>query len=444
MKFIPHDYQNTAIRFIENNDVSALILDMGLGKTVITLTAIAELIATGEVNKVLVVAPLRVARDTWSNEVNKWEHLNYLRLSVVVGSAKERLDALKSDADVYVINRDVLPWLLTNIKQAPKFDMIVIDELSSFKNYRSQRFKSLRKIKGRDTKMVGLTGTPASNGLMDLFAEIGILDGGEHLGRYITHYRDKYFDKYGDWSYVLRNGAEERIYQAIEPISISMKAVDYLDMPEKVLFNDYVAMEKDEKEKYNYLRKNFILSLDENTVIDSKSAATLSMKLSQLANGFLYDEEKNIHPVHNHKVEALEEIVEEANGKPVLVAYWFKADLKAIQSTIKDAKELKTSEDFRAWNEGKIRVALIHPASAGHGLNLQEGGNILVWYGLTWSLELYEQTNARLYRQGQKAGSVIIRHILTKGTIDEQIIRALEGKRLTQDALIEAIKVSLT
>lgn len=443
MNFVPHKYQEKAIDFIQDNDVAMLILDMGLGKTVITLTAISELIASGEVTKVLVVAPLRVARDTWKQEVDKWEHLKWLKLSVAVGNAKDRIKAFSTDSDIYITNRENIPWLLTNIKSAPKFDMIVIDELSSFKNHSSQRFKCLRKIKKPNTRMVGLTGTPCSNGLMDLFAEVGILDDGKHLGRYVTHFRANYFDKYGNWTFVLKPGAEEAIYKAIEPISISMKAVDYLDMPELINMYDYVDMNGEEQKIYKKLKEEFILPLADNTVIDASSAATLSSKLSQLASGFLYDEEKRIHEVHKHKVEALKDIIEEAQGEPILIAYWYKADLKRILSEVPNAKELNSSNDFDEWNKGKIEVALIHPASAGHGLNLQSGGNVICWYGITWSLELYEQTIGRLYRQGQKNSSVIVRHILTRGTIDEKVIKALREKDTTQKALIDAIKAEV-
>lgn len=443
MKFNPHNYQQLAINFVETNNVSALILDMGLGKTIITLTAIAELIASGEVNKVLVVAPPRVARDTWANELTKWDHLKWLNLITLTCEARQRLIRLKSDADIYVISRECLPWLLNHIKEAPNFDMIVLDELSGFKNYASQRFKCLRKIKRPGTRMVGLTGTPTSNGLMDLFGEIGILDDGVHLSRYITHFRDKYFNKYGDWTYVLKEGAEEEIYKAIAPISISMKATDYLDMPDKVIMLDYVDMTSEEWKKYKYLRDNYILPLGDATIIDAKSAATLSSKLSQLASGFLYDEDKKAHKLHDHKVEALQEIIDEAQGKPVLVAYWYKSDLETILEHVPGARVLKSSKDFDDWNCGIIKVGLIHPASAGHGLNLQQGGNILVWYAVTWSLELYEQTIGRLYRQGQTSSTVVIRHILTRGTIDEKIYKALEGKNTTQQALIDAIKAEV-
>ena len=443
MKFTPHDYQKYCVDFVEENPTAALILDCGLGKTAIALTAINDMLYDSfTVSKVLVVAPLRVARDTWPDEIQKWDDFKHLRPAVIVGDTKTRLNALNSESDIYIINRENIPWLAENKPKSLHFDLIVIDELSSFKNHRSKRFKALRQMIRKDTRMVGLTGTPTSNGLMDLFAEIGILDGGEHLGRYITHFRDRYFNHFGQWDYTLKKGAEEEIYEAIRPITISMKALDYLDMPDLVVQNEYAEMDPNEKKLYKQLKEDYVLFKDD-TVIDAKTAATLSGKLSQLANGFLYDENKKVLDLHSRKLDVLLDIIEEAQGQPLMVAYWYQADRDKILKAVKGTRELKSSQDIKDWEAGKISVALIHPASAGHGLNLQHGGYILIWYGLTWSLELYEQTIGRLYRQGQTSSRVVIKHIITKGTIDERIINAIKAKDTTQQAMIDAVKAEL-
>ena len=447
MKYKPHDYQKYAADFIITHPISALLLDMGLGKTSITLTAINNLLFDSfEVHKVLVVAPLRVARDTWSAEIEKWEHLKNLRYSVVVGTEQERLNALRTPADIYIINRENVQWLVEESGLPFDYDMAVIDELSSFKNHQSKRFKAFMKVRPKLKRIVGLTGTPASNGLMDLFAEFKLLDMGERLGRLIGQYRNTYFqpDKRNGmviYSYKPLPNAEQQIYDKISDITISMKATDHLKMPE-LISSEYMDQLSDkEREKYDRLKKDLVLSTEDNEVT-AANAASLSNKLSQMANGAVYSNDESVIEIHDRKLDALEDIIESMNGRPLLVAYWFKHDLERIRKRF-EIREIKSSRDISDWNSGKIPVALIHPASAGHGLNLQSGGSTLVWFGLTWSLELYQQTNARLWRQGQTADTVVIQHIISKGTIDEQIMKALKAKDTTQAALIAAVKADM-
>lgn len=446
MKYKPHKYQQFAMEFILAHPIAAVLLSMGLGKTVITLTAIKELLYERfEVNKVLVIAPLRVGRDTWPAEIGKWDHLKDLSCSVAIGTREERLAALRTKADIYIINRENVQWLVEESGRPFDYDMVVIDELSSFKNYTAKRFKSLMSVRSKVKRIVGLTGTPSSNGLMDLFAEFKVLDYGKRLGRYISRYREKYFvpDKRNAqvvFTYKLRPGAEEQIYEAISDITISMTAEDYLDMPPCIHNVVTVPLSEREREVYDGFRKEMVISLG-GQEIDAKNAAALSNKLLQMANGAVYDEEHAVHHIHDRKLDALEDLIEAANGKPVLVGYWFKHDLARIRERFQ-VRELKTSQDFTEWNAGKIPVGVIHPASAGHGLNLQYGGCTLIWFGLTWSLELYQQTNARLWRQGQKE-SVVIHHILTQGTMDEMVMAALHRKDQTQTALIDAVKAVL-
>lgn len=447
MKYNPHDYQRYAAEFIITHPVSALLLDMGLGKTSITLTAINDLLFDSfEVHKVLVLAPLRVARDTWSSEIEKWEHLKNLRYSVVIGTAQERLKALHTPADIYIINRENIQWLVEESGLPFDFDMAVIDELSSFKNHQSKRFRAFTKVRPKLKRIVGLTGTPAGNGLMDLFAEFKLLDMGERLGRLIGQYRNTYFqpDKRNGmviYSYKPLPNAEQQIYEKISDITISMKAADHLKMPELISAEYTVQLSEKEKEKYDRLKKDLILATEDNEVT-AANAASLSNKLSQMANGAVYSDDESVIEIHDRKLDALEDIIESMNGRSLLVAYWFKHDMERIRKRF-EVREIRSSEDISDWNSGKIPVALIHPASAGHGLNLQSGGSTLVWFGLTWSLELYQQTNARLWRQGQTADTVVIQHIVAKGTIDEQIIKALKTKDTTQAALIAAVKADL-
>lgn len=449
MKYDPHDYQKYSARFIVDNPVSAIFLSCGLGKTVITLTAIEELMHDRfEVRKVLVIAPLRVGLGTWPQEIEKWDHLKGLTYSVAIGTEIERKTALMAKADICIINRENVEWLVKNC--AFDFDMVVIDELSSFKSGQTKRFKSLLKVRPKIKRIVGLTGTPSSNGLMDLWAEYRLLDMGKRLGRYIGQYRRDFFipDKRNQqiiFSYKPVAGAEECIYKLISDITISMKSVDYLKMPECVMNEVGVSMNEDEEAKYETLRKEMVLSLD-GTDIDAINAAALSNKLLQMANGAVYDEDGKAVTIHDKKLDAIEDLIEGANGKPVLIAYWFKHDLERISERLNARHitfaKIDGNESIRKWNDGEIPVALIHPASAGHGLNLQTGGSTLIWFGLTWSLELYQQTNARLWRQGQKQ-TVVIHHIISKGTIDENVMKALEKKDKTQSALIDAVKANL-
>ncbi len=446
MKYEPHNYQTFATDYIITHPVAAVFLDCGLGKTVITLTAIEELMFNSfEVTKVLVVAPLRVAKNTWSAEIEKWEHTTNLRYSVVVGTEAERKAALRRKADVYIINRENIQWLIEKSGYNFDFDMLVIDELSSFKSHQSKRFKALMKVRPTINRVIGLTGTPSSNGLMDLWAEFRLLDLGKRLGRFITHYREQFFkpDKSNGnivYSYKPRDNAEDEIYSRISDITISMRAKDYLNMPECIYTTYPVYLSLLEEENYNTLRKELIVNLGDKEV-DAANAAALTGKLLQMANGAVYAE-GDCTSIHEHKLDALEDIIESMNGKPLMVAYWFKHDLQRIKHRF-DVREIKTPADIKDWNAGKIPIAVIHPASAGHGLNLQNGGSTLVWFGLTWSLELYQQTNARLWRQGQKADTVVIHHIITKGTMDEKVMKNLSEKEKTQDALIDAVKAVL-
>jgi SNF2 family DNA or RNA helicase len=446
VKYKPHEYQSYATEFILSHPISAVFLEMGLGKSVITLSAIFDLcLDSFLVCKVLVIAPLRVARDTWPAEINKWDHLKGLSYSVVVGTEKERIDALKKQSTVYIINRENVDWLVHKSGIPFHFDMVVIDELSSFKSYGAKRFKSLLKVRPSVKRIVGLTGTPSSNGLMDLWAEFRILDLGQRLGRYISHYRNTYFkpDKRNAqivFSYKPLPGAEEEIYNQISDITISMKSTDYLKMPEYVSNEVFVTLSEKEWKVYSDFKEDMVANLGDEE-IDAVNAAVLSGKLLQMANGAVYDSENKAHVIHDKKLDALEDLIEGANGKPVLVAYWYKHDLERIKDRF-PVRQIQSSKDIEDWNNSKIPIAVIHPASAGHGLNLQSGGSTLIWFGLTWSLELYQQTNARLYRQGQK-NTVIVHHIITKDTIDEDVLLALTKKEKTQDALIDAVKANL-
>ena len=452
MEFKPHDYQKYATEFIESHPIAAVILQMGLGNTVCTLTAIEHLMYdTFEVSKVLIVAPLRVAKVTWSDEIDKWDHLSHLTYSVAVGSEKERLSALKKKADLYMINRENLQWLIEKSGLPFDYDMVVLDELSSFKSWQSKRFRAFMKVRPKVQRVVGLTGTPSSNGLMDLFAEFKCLDMGERLGRFITQYRNAFFipDRMNGqvvYSYKLRPFAEEEIYRRIGDITISMKALDHLKMPELIENRYPVYMDDGEKQQYESMKKNLILPYLENEAITAANAAALSGKLCQMANGAVYSDEGSVAHIHDRKLDALEDIIEAAQG-PILLCYWFKHDLELITRKLDELKveyaRISSDGSIRMWNEGKFQVGLIHPASAGHGLNLQAGGNHIVWFGLTWSLELLEQTNARLWRQGQRAETVVVQYLVTAGTIDERILDAISKKEKDQNALIDAVKAQL-
>lgn len=446
MKYLPHEYQRYATEYIKSHPIAAVFLSMGLGKTSITLSALMDLLFDEfKIHKVLIVAPLRVARTTWPEEIQKWDHLKMLTYSVAVGTEQERLQALSRKADIYIINRENVPWLVE--KTYFDFDMLVIDELSSFKSWQSKRFKALMKVRPLVKRIVGLTGTPSSNGLMDLFAEFNVLDMGERLGRFIGRYRDTYFlpDKRNGfvvYSYKPQADAEERIYKKISDITISMKADNFLKMPELVSTEVSVALSKKEKKIYDRMKKELVLKSDVGEITASNTAA-LTGKLMQMANGAVYGDDGKIAEIHGRKLDALEDIVESANGNSVLVAYWYKHDLERIMRRFPEAEVISSDEAVAKWNRGDIQLGLIHPAAAGHGLNLQAGGSHLVWFGLTWSLELYQQTNARLHRQGQKSETVVIQHIVTKGTIESRILKALKRKDTSQEALLEAVKAEV-
>ena len=455
MNYTPHAYQQYAIDFIESHPIAAVILDMGLGKTSVTLTASADLMFDRfEISRVLVIAPLRVARMTWPDELRQWDHLRHLTYAVAVGTEQERRAALLQGADITIINRENLPWLVEKSRLPLHYDMLVIDELSSFKNSQAQRFKAFMKLRPSASRVVGLTGTPSSNGLMDLFAEYRCLDMGQRLGRFIGRYRAAYFtpEKTNGnivYSYRLRPGAEDQIYERISDITISMKAMDHLKMPELIKNRYPVKLSASEREAYNRLKEDLIISpsLTDDSTITATNAAALANKLSQLANGCVYDDDGRPLVFHDRKLDALEDILEAAMS-PVLVCYWFKHDLKRISERL-DALHIKYTEirdpaSIRCWNAGKLQVGLIHPAAAGHGLNLQQGGHTMVWFGLTWSLELYEQCIARIWRQGQQSQTVVVTHIITERTIDEQILRALDAKSQTQEALISAVKAEIS
>lgn len=451
-EFKPHDYQKFAADFIMTHPISAVILFLGAGKTVITLTAIEKLMYEDfEVGKVLIIAPLRVAKVTWKDEILKWQHLRHMSYAVAVGTEKERMEALHKNADITIINRENLQWLIEKSGVPFDYDMVVIDELSSFKNWQSKRFRAFMKVRPKVKRIVGLTGTPAPNSLMDLFAEFKCLDMGERLGRFITQYRTGYFtpDKMNGqivYSYKLLPGAEERIYEKISDITISMKALDHLKMPELISNRYPVYMDEAEEAKYQAMKNDLILPFKEEDEITAANAAALSGKLCQMANGAVYSDNGETVHIHDRKLDALEDIIEAAQG-PILLCYWFKHDLERITNRLDELKvgysKISSEESIRKWNEGKYQVGLIHPASAGHGLNLQHGGNVIVWFGLTWSLELYDQTNARLWRQGQQASTVVVQHIVTAGTIDERILDAISKKEKGQNALIDAVKAEL-
>lgn len=448
MKFTPHTYQKFATQKIIKQPAVGLFLDMGLGKTVCALTAASELLHNYyEVSKVLVIAPYRVARDTWPAEIAKWDHLQYLKLSVVLGPPKERITALRTPADIYVINRENVVWLVNYYGGKWPFDMVIIDELSNFKSPKAKRFRALRKVRPLIKRIVGLTGTPAPNGLIDLWAQIYLLDQGERLGKTITGYKNRYFvpgrrNQHIIYDWVLKPEAEEAIYKKISDICVSMKSEDWLKMPEVIYREIKVKLPEEAREKYDQLERDLLLPYANGDVI-ADTAATLTGKLLQMANGAVYNEFKEVQTIHDAKLDALEDVIEAANGKPVLVFYAFRHDLAGIQRRFPEAKILDKAEDIQAWNEGKISIALVHPGSAGHGLNLQAGGNIIVWFGLTWSLELYTQANARLNRQGQKHKNVIIHHLVAEDTIDEDVMKSLENKDRTQEALMRAVKARI-
>ncbi|EGQ2832927.1 DEAD/DEAH box helicase [Staphylococcus pseudintermedius] len=446
MNFIPHDYQKYSIDKIIENKKYGLFLDMGLGKTVSTLTAFSDLQLL-DTEKMLVIAPLNVAKDTWADEINKWEHLKHLRVSKVLGTPKQRLAALSKEADIYITNKENTKWLCDQYKKDWPFDMVVIDELSTFKNPSSQRFKAIRKKLPLMKRFVGLTGTPSPNSLLDLWAQVYLIDRGERLETSFSRYRERFFkpthqisDHVFNWE--LRGGSEEKIYELIEDVCLSMKASDYLDMPERIDTVQSVNLSSKERKLYDELEKHYILESEEDGTIVAQSGASLSQKLLQLSNGAVYTDDESVRHLHDRKLDKLEEIIEESQGQPLLVFYNFKHDKERIMERFDEVVTLDDESYKDRWIEGKVKILLAHPASAGHGLNLQKGGHIIVWFGLTWSLELYQQANARLYRQGQ-THTTIIHHIMTDNTIDQKVYQALQNKELTQEDLMQAIKARI-
>lgn len=442
-KFTPHGYQAYCTERIISDRSLGLFLDMGLGKTVITLTAVNELMYNRfEVSKVLVIAPKKVAESTWSCEAQKWEHLKHLRISKILGTVSQRIRALNTPADVYVINRENVPWLVDYDSNAWRFDMVVVDELSSFKSNKAQRFKSLCYVRPHIRRFVGLTGTPASNGLIDLWAQVYLLDGGERLGKKITHFRTRYCEceTHGGHftTYSMKPGAEDSIKAAISDICISMKSEDYLQLPDCMTVDVPVIMDAKAKKRYSDFERDMLLQVDEST-LDAGTAAVLTGKLLQFANGAVYDEDKNVVEIHSCKLDVLAEIIEGLNGQHALLFYNFQHDLARITTRFAKSglkiRQLKTDKDKQDWNDGKIDILLAHPASAGYGLNLQQGGHHIIWFGLNWSLELYEQANKRLHRQGQQE-TVIIHRLITQDTRDIDVAAALEGKSDVQNTLL--------
>ena len=447
MRYVPHEYQKYAIDKLLKCDSAGLFLDMGLGKTVISLTVVNELLYNYfDISNVLVIAPLRVAQTTWPDEVRKWDHLQHLTISKILGSVKERRAALNTPADIHIINRENVAWLVEECGKDWPFDMVVIDELSSFKSTKAKRFRALRRVRPCIKRIVGLTGTPAPNGLIDLWPQIYLLDQGERLGKTVTGYRNRYFNPgrrngYVVYDWVLKPGAEEAIYEKLDDICVSMKSEDWLQMPERIDREVVVRIPEAARARYDQLERDLLLPYEGGDVT-ADNAAVLSNKLLQMANGAVYDENGSTREIHQAKLEALDDILEAANGQPVLVFYNYQHDRDRILKHIPTARVLDTEDDIEKWNQGEIPVMLAHPASAGHGLNLQAGGSVIVWFGLTWSLELYQQANARLYRQGQNK-SVIIHHLVAEGTIDEDVMRALERKDTGQEALLAAVKARI-
>lgn len=452
MEYRPHEYQRYAIRYVEEHPVSALLLDCGLGKTSVTLTALADLMFDSfEVSRTLVVAPLRVAAVSWPEEIRKWDHLKGLRYAVAVGTEEERREALRKRADITIVNRENVAWLVEDSGFPFDWDCLVVDELSSFKNHRAKRFRVLMRVRPMAKRVIGLTGTPSANGLMDLWAEYRLLDMGERLGRYLTRFRERWFrpDRRSAlrvFSYKPLPGAEEEIYKAIGDITVSMRSTDHLAMPSLVVCERTVVLSGEEREAYRRLKEDMVAGW-RGKELTAGSAAVLSGKLLQLANGSVYADDGSVAEVHSRKLDALEDLVEEAAGKPMLVAYWYRHDLERIEKRLRDLgvvfADLRSAESIRRWQAGELAVGLIHPASAGHGLNLQDGGGTIVWYGPIWSLELYRQTNARLWRQGQKERTVVVIRIVAEGTIDSRVLEALEGKDRVQERLLDAVKTEV-
>ncbi len=446
-EFTPHDYQVVAYKWAKEKPYCGLFLDMGLGKTVVSLTVIHEMLYDSlQYERTLVIAPKKVAEDTWIREAAKWERTKHLRVSRVLGTAAQRLAALKREADIYVINRENVVWLVEHLGNAWNFDFVIIDELSSFKNPKSKRFRALRKVRPLMDRVVGLTGTPIPNGYLDLWSQVYLLDRGERLGKTLTKFRQQFFDSsYRPWGqeYKLKPGAEAEINKRIKDICLSMKAKDYLQMDEPLLIDVPVVLTAKELILYQTLERDAVLEITGGDVITAANAAAVTTKLLQIANGAVYSETKEVHHVHNQKLERLAEMIEEANGRPVMVFYSFKHDQDRIKDYLKiKVRDLENEKDIADWNAGKIPVLLAHPASCGHGLNLQDGGNIMIWFGLTWSLELYQQAVARLHRQGQ-GSQVIIYRLIAEGTADEDVANSLLDKEGTQEGFLERLNARI-
>lgn len=445
-KFVPHQYQQYAIDFLLQHEQAGLFLDMGLGKTVITLTALKQLKKKGEIDKTLVVAPKIVAENVWKQEPKKWDHLQDLSFSYILGSPKKREKALKVKADIYVITRDNVAWLVDYLKDTWFFDTLVLDELSSFKNHQSKRFKKLKKIRPYVKRVIGLTGTPIPNGYMDLWAEMYLLDMGERLEKYITRYRRKYFYEINRWSFIdykLKPDVNKIIDRKISDICLSMKAKDYLKLKKPQVIDVKVSLSSKEMKVYKEMEKEAVLAIDEE-VITATSAGIVVNKLLQLANGAIYtQEQKKYKVIHDRKLEALEELIEQAAGENVIVYYNYQHDKDRILAKFSEARVLKNEKDVEDWNAGKIKILVAHPASTGHGLNLQDGGSIAIWFGLNWSLELYQQANARLHRQGQK-NTVRIYRIIAENTVDNRVLEVLNGKNMRQEELLEQLRAEVT
>lgn len=435
-----HDYQTNATQFIKDNPFCALWLDMGLGKSVTTLTAVVDLLDTFEVSRILIVAPLRVAEHTWPNEINQWEHAQHLTFSVATGSLQKRKDALWTSRDIHIINRENIPWVVSYYGTNWPYDMVVIDEFSSFKSSKTKRFKALRKVLPFIDRLVGLTGTPASNGLLDLWAQTYLLDKGDRLGRTFSGYRQRYFSSdYMGYTWTPLPGTEEEIYAKLSGVCLSLSAEDYVELPDRVDNTITVDIPPTSREQYKQLEKEFLLELENDDVV-VQHAAALTNKLLQFSNGAIYtDDSGKWESMHDSKLNALEEIINEAAGQPVLVAYNYKSDKERILKRFKNAVSIDELNAIDRWNSGDIQILIAHPASAGHGLNLQSGGNIIAWFGLNWSLELYQQFNARLHRQGQTK-PVIIHHIVLEDSVDDSVMEALNGKHTTQKSLLDALK----
>lgn len=448
MEYKPYYYQAFAENFILNNAAAGLLLDMGMGKTAISLTAADKLLFDYfAVRKVLVIAPLKPARETWPPEAKKWDHLRHLRFSLILGSKKERIAACSKEADIYIINREQVVWLVDYYKSAWPFDMVIIDELSSFKSSKAQRFRALKKVRKYITRIVGLTGTPSPNGLLDLWPEMYLLDEGKALGKTLTSYRETYFvpDKRNAttiFSWKPKDGAEDAIYERLDGLCISMKSSDYLKLPDRLMLRREFELSEKAAELYRTLERDTLLPFADGD-IDAPTAAILTNKLLQVAGGAAYDENGNVKILHEDKLEALDQLIEEANGQPVLVFYAFRHELERILARYTEAVDIKEKDAVTRWNQGEVPILLAHPASAGHGLNLQEGGHIAIWYSLPTSLELYQQANKRLHRPGQKS-TVLIHHILMKGTYDYRVLdNILAPKEVRQNACLEALKARI-